>query len=304
MTTRNTPTSPHPTSRRGGLRALLGEMSAEIRAHRSTALVYVTLRVLVIITMVLQFINGNYENVFLCLLTLVMFLVPAFVQVTIVLLFIFSAEILGEISSFYVLFPFWDTTLHTLNGFLAAAIGFSLVDLLNRSDRVKFDLSPLFLSITAFCFSMTIGVLWEFFEFAMDQFFALDMQKDTIVHAIHSVTLDPTNTNTTVTIDGITDTMVNGVDLGVGGYLDIGLIDTMEDLIVNFIGATVFSVIGFFYVRSRGKNTVLGRFIPRRRHGRTIEDWNNPPDELDGSDQPVEPSTEPDIQSIDAVRKG
>ena len=142
-------------------------MSAEIRAHRSTALVYVTLRVLVIVTMVLQFLNGNYENVFLCLLTLVLFLVPAFVQVTfkvelpstleiIVLLFIFSAEILGEISSFYVLFPFWDTTLHTLNGFLAAAIGFSLVDLLNRSDRVKFDLSPLFLSITAFCFSMTL----------------------------------------------------------------------------------------------------------------------------------------------------
>ena len=159
--------------------------------------------------MVLQFLNGNYENVFLCLLTLVLFLVPAFVQVTfkvelpstleiIVLLFIFSAEILGEISSFYVLFPFWDVTLHTLNGFLAAAIGFSLVDLLNRSDRVKFDLSPLFLAITAFCFSMTIGVLWEFFEFAMDQIFALDMQKDTIVHAIHSVTLDPTNTNTTV----------------------------------------------------------------------------------------------------------
>ena len=74
--------------------------------------------------------------------------------------------------------------------------------------------------------------------------------------------------------------MVNGVDLGVGGYLDIGLIDTMEDLIVNFIGAAVFSVIGFFYVRSRGKNTVLGRFIPTcRKHGRTIEDWNNPANE-------------------------
>jgi len=172
---------------------------------------------------------------------------------------------------------------------------------------VKFDLSPLFLAITAFCFSMTIGVLWEFFEFAMDQLFALDMQKDTIVHAIHSVTLDPTNTNTTVTIDGITDTMVNGVDLGVGGYLDIGLIDTMEDLIVNFIGAAVFSVIGFFYVRSRGKNTVLGRFIPRRRHGRTIEDWNNPANEpagddtdadelaeqVDAAEHAVEPDTRP-----------
>ena len=264
--------------RRGGFRALLQEMAAEVHEHRSTALVYVTLRVLVIVTMVLQFLNGNYENVFLC---------PAFVQVTfkvelpstleiIVLLFIFSAEILGEISSFYVLFPFWDITLHTLNGFLAAAIGFSLVDLLNRSDRVKFDLSPLFLAIVAFCFSMTIGVLWEFFEFAMDQLFALDMQKDTIVHAIHSVTLDPTNTNTTVTIDGITDTMVNGVDLGVGGYLDIGLIDTMEDLIVNFIGAAVFSVIGFLYVRSRGRNTVFSRFIPYRKHGRTIEGLEQP----------------------------
>ena len=116
----------------------------------------------------------------------------------------------------------------------------------------------------------------------MDQLFALDMQKDTIVHAIHSVTLDPTNTNTTVTIDGITDTMVNGVDLGVGGYLDIGLIDTMEDLIVNFIGAAVFSVIGFLYVRSRGKSTVLSRFIPYRKHGRTIEDWNNPANEPAG----------------------
>ena len=304
--------------RRGGFRALLQEMAAEVHEHRSTALVYVTLRVLVIVTMVLQFLNGNYENVFLCLLTLVLFLVPAFVQVTfkvelpstleiIVLLFIFSAEILGEISSFYVLFPFWDVTLHTLNGFLAAAIGFSLVDLLNRSDRVKFDLSPLFLAIVAFCFSMTIGVLWEFFEFAMDQLFALDMQKDTIVHAIHSVTLDPTNTNTTVTIDGITDTMVNGVDLGVGGYLDIGLIDTMEDLIVNFIGAAVFSVIGFLYVRSRGKNTVLSRFIPYRKHGRTIEDWNNPANEpagddtdadelaeqVDAAEHAVEPDTRP-----------
>lgn len=299
---------------RGGYRVLRTQMAEEIRTHRSTALLYVTLRVLVIVTLVLQFLNGNYENVFLCLLTLVLFLVPAFVQVTfkvelpstleiIVLLFIFSAEILGEISSFYVLFPFWDTTLHTLNGFLAAAIGFSLVDLLNRSDRVKFDLSPLFLAITAFCFSMTIGVLWEFFEFAMDQIFALDMQKDTIVHAIHSVTLDPMNTNTTVTIDGITNTMVNGIDLGIGGYLDIGLIDTMEDLIVNFIGAAVFSVIGFFYVRSRGRNTVLSHFIPRRRHGRTIEDWNNLPDEPNDSIQPDKPSMEPDIRPIDVVPK-
>ena len=263
--------------RRSGFRALLQEMAAEIRAHRSTALVYVTLRVLVIVTMVLQFLNGNYENVFLCLLTLVLFLVPAFVQVTfkvelpstleiIVLLFIFSAEILGEISSFYEIFPFWDTVLHTMNGFLAAAIGFSLVDLLNRSDRVKVELSPLYLAIVAFCFSMTIGVIWEFFEFGMDQVFGFDMQKDAIVHSISSVMLDPTHTNHAIRINDITQVTVNGQDLGLGGYLDIGLIDTMEDLVVNFIGAVVFSVFGFLYVKNRGKkDSIISRFVPRRK---------------------------------------
>ena len=59
--------------------------------------------------------------------------------------------------------------------------------------------------------------------------------------------------------------MVNGQELGVGGYLDIGLIDTMQDLIVNFIGAFIFSVIGFFYVKNRGKGKLAGRFIPRRK---------------------------------------
>lgn len=86
---------------------------------------------------------------------------PSALEITI-LIFIFAAEILGEIQEFYLAFPFWDTVLHTLNGFLAAAIGFSMVDLLNRSDRLKFELSPLFMAIVAFCFSMTIGVVWEF----------------------------------------------------------------------------------------------------------------------------------------------
>lgn len=65
----------------------------------------------------------------------------------------------------------WDTILHTLNDFLMAAIGFSLVDILNRNEKFSFKLSPVFMAIVAFCFSMTIGVIWEFFEFGMDQFF-------------------------------------------------------------------------------------------------------------------------------------
>lgn len=261
----------------GYFRHVAEAIRMELREHKSSFIVYLILRILVIVMLVLQILNQNYENVFLCILTLLLLIIPSFVQVTfkielpttleiIVLLFIFGAEILGEIAEFYLVFPFWDTVLHTLNGFLAAAIGFSLVDLLNRSERTVFHLSPLFTAIVAFCFSMTIGVVWEFFEFGMDQIMGFDMQKDTVVSTIASVMLNGQGKNVPVKIDQIQEVMVNGQALGLGGYLDIGLVDTMEDLFVNFIGAAVFSVIGFFYVRSRGKG-VAGRFIPRKKRG-------------------------------------
>lgn len=249
-------------------------MHMELREHRSSFIVYVVLRVLVLLMMVLQIFNRNYENVFLCILTLLLLFVPSFIQINlkielptpleiIILIFIFAAEILGEIQAYYIRFPFWDTVLHTLNGFLMAAIGFALVDVLNRSKKVSFQLSPAYLAVVAFCFSMTIGVLWEFFEFGMDCFFGLDMQKDTIVTSIHSVMLDPAGGNVPTGIENIGDVTVNGKSLGLGGYLDIGLIDTMKDLLVNFIGAVVFSVIGYFYVKNRGKGRFAKGLIPR-----------------------------------------
>lgn len=251
-------------------------MKKEVREHRSTFIVFSCLRAMVVVVMVLQALNRNYENVFLCGFTLLLMLVPGFIQVEfrvelpkmleiIILLFIFSAEILGEIGEFYIRIPNWDTMMHTLNGFLAAAVGFSMIDLLNRSKRYSFNLSPLFLALVAFCFSMTIGVLWEFFEFAMDQCFGMDMQKDTVIHRINSVTLDPLGRNIPYHIGDITDVTVNGQSLGLGGYLDIGLIDTMKDLIVNFIGAVVFSVFGYFYVKGRGKKSIVNSFVPRRK---------------------------------------
>lgn len=264
--------------KRGGgrLRHLSEALYMELREHRSSFIVYFTLRIIVIVMLILQLLNRNYENVFLCALTLVLLIMPSLVQITFkvelpttleifILVFIFAAEILGEISEFYLVFPFWDTVLHTINGFLAAAIGFSMVDLLNRSEKIVFNLSPLFMAIVAFCFSMTIGVVWEFFEFVMDQIIGYDMQKDTVIHVIRSVTLDPAGHNVPYVIDNITETAVNGQKLGLGGYLDIGLIDTMQDLIVNFIGAFIFSVIGFFYVKNRGKGGFANRFIPRRK---------------------------------------
>ena len=177
--------------------------------------------------------------------------------------FIFAAEILGEINSFYTRISGWDTMLHTLNGFLVAAVGFCLVDLFNRSEKMTFKLSPLFLALVAFCFSMTVGVLWEFFEFSMDYFFGTDMQKDFIINTIHSVTLNPDGLNNVVT-EKITSLVVNGKDWMEfpGGYIDIGIIDTMKDLLVNFVGAVVFSAIGFFYVKNRGKGRLAPLLIP------------------------------------------
>ncbi|WP_345906949.1 hypothetical protein [Sphaerochaeta sp. UBA5849] len=240
----------------------------------SARIVHYLLRLVVILILIAQAFNKNYENVFLCVLTLMLFAVPSLIETNthidipdtlenIILFFIFSAAILGEIRSYYVTYPFWDTALHTINGFLAAAIGFSLVDILSQNERFSFSLSPLFVAIVAFCFSMTIGVIWEFFEFGMDMVFGMDMQKDTVVTTIRSVMLDPTKSQKVVVIKGIEEVMVNGKELGVGGYLDIGLIDTMKDLFVNFIGAVVFSTAGYFYLKYRSKKAAfVKRFIP------------------------------------------
>lgn len=242
-------------------------VKTELHENRNTFMVYTGLRLLVILVMIMQIFNQNFENVFLCILTLFLMIMPSIVQVTfkmefpsmleiIILLFIFAAEILGEIQAFYIQFPYWDTILHTLNGFLCAALGLSLVEILNSDKRLKFQLSPLFTAIVAYCFSMTIGVLWEFFEFGMDTFFGLDMQKDTIIHTISSVMLDPAQRNNRVAIRNIQEVMINGEPLGLGGYLDIGLIDTMEDLLVNFVGAFIFSALGFFYARHKDKRLI------------------------------------------------
>ena len=192
----------------------------EIKEHKSTFAVYATLRMLVIAAMVISCLRGDYENLFLCCLSLVLFIAPAFIQSNfgielpstleiIILLFIFAAEILGEMESYYVKYPFWDTMLHTINGFLCAAVGFALLDVINRNSKIKFSLSPVYLAIVAFCFSMTIGILWEFFEFGCDLILHTDMQKDFVVNNIYSVALNPENNNKAVAVTNITETYVN-----------------------------------------------------------------------------------------------
>lgn len=240
--------------------------------------IYWFLRLFVVLTMVNQVFQKDYQNVFICLLTLILFMLPTIIErrlhidlpdvlEVVILLFIFAADILGEIRSFYVLVPHWDTALHTINGFLFAAIGFCIVDIFNQEKKISFNLSPLYMAIAAFCFSMTIGVLWEFFEWAMDIWFGFDMQKDTVLKTISSVTLHPQGLNEPVVLQDIQNVIVVCGDgtqrvMNVGGYLDIGLQDTMKDLLVNLIGAVVFSVIGFFYIKTRGQGRIAKHFIP------------------------------------------
>ncbi len=235
--------------------------------------VYLALRVIVIGLLVYGIVRQNFQTAFYCILTLCLFLLPDFAEhkfkiklptalEIIIILFIFAAEILGELQCYYVKFSHWDTMLHTINGFLCAAVGFALVDMLNRNSRFEIKLSPAFLALVAFCFSMTVGVLWEFYEFGCDVFFKTDMQKDTVINSISSVMLDPSKSNTPVIIDDISQVMVNGKELGLNGYLDIGLIDTMKDLLVNFLGAMIFSIIGYINVKCDGKSRIAKSFIP------------------------------------------
>lgn len=233
------------------------------------------LMVLVLVSIVRQFFIGSYHNMFLGILTLILFMVPKIIDrklgvsipaglEAVILIFIFCAEILGEVNAFYVKIPIWDTMLHTTNGFLMAAIGFALIDIFNRSEKFSVKMSPYFVAFTAFCFSMTVGVVWEFFEFSMDWFFGLDMQKDWILPAISSVKLDPTGGNTPVKVV-IDSVVINGEQWNLGGYLDVGIVDTMKDLMVNFVGAVVFSAVGIFYLKNRGKGKLAASLIPQVR---------------------------------------
>lgn len=262
---------------------------SEKRITNKRRIVHSVLSFIVVVVMIRQFMMGNYSNVFICLLTILLFMIPSLVDrrlniklpgllEAIIMCFIFAAEILGEIQSFYTIIPFWDSMLHTINGFMMAAIGFAMIDILNQAPRFHINMSPWFVAFVAFCFSMTIGVLWEFFEYTMDQIFLTDMQKDWMVHNISSVLINPSGLNDPIVIKDVTKTVISGTIDGVkqdwiidGAYLDVGLIDTMKDMIVNCIGAIVFSIFGFIYIKTRGTGKLVSSLIPKLKTKEEIE---------------------------------
>lgn len=259
------------TNKKGRLRIL----TEHIKRDKKAFAVYAILRLLVISVLVRSIFLSRWESVFTCFLALVLMLLPPIVERSFKIelpttleimayMFVFCAEILGEIGCFYMKFPFWDTMLHTVNGFMFAAFGFCLVDIFNRNKKFSFELSAVFCALVAFCFSMTVGVFWEFFEFGADMLFSIDMQKDSIIRDIYTVSLDPQNANNVISIKDIVSTQIvtTGGAVSIDGYIDVGLRDTMKDLFVNFVGAVVFSFFGFIYVKRRGDSKFAGSFIP------------------------------------------
>lgn len=177
-------------------------MNGTKTAGKITHSIYILLRVIVTVMLIDQISQQNIGNTFLLLFTLVLFEIPYFLEKVlkieipnmlevIIISFIFNSTVLGELSNFYGYFSMWDTLLHGLSGFLAGGVGFSLVYLLNKNTKTM-NLTPLLLAIVSFCFSMTVGVMWEFVEFSADTFFQLDMQKDNLVQRVNSVELSKT----------------------------------------------------------------------------------------------------------------
>ncbi|MBQ8416072.1 MAG: hypothetical protein IJX13_04125 [Clostridia bacterium] len=248
----------------------------KVRANKLSFSVYVLMGAITVSVIVLTAVRRQFESTFTACISLILFLLPTFVEESfriklptaleiVAVLFVFCANILGEIGAYYTRFPFWDDMLHYTSGFIFAAFGFALVDIFNRHRDFDFHLSPLFLSIVALCFSVTVGALWELFEFGADLLLHTDMQKDTVITQIYSAELNP-NGQAPVSIPHITETVIKTADGAVytlQGYLDIGLFDSMKDLLVDLAGALLFCIIGYFYTSNSAKGRIAKQFVPR-----------------------------------------
>lgn len=267
-----------------------GSLIEHAKTNKIAYIIFVILNIACGFVIVWCSLEKRWQGVFFGILAILLLLIPLIVKKTfkvelptllecVAYFFVFFAEILGELASFYTKVPLWDTMLHTVCGFIFAAFGFCLFDILNKNHKFKFELSPMFFTILAFCFSITIGTLWEFFEFGMDLLTFADMQKDVIIDKFGSVVFEPNGLNKSVIIDNIGKTLIYDKDGNliqeINGYLDIGLFDTMKDMFVNFIGALVFSIFGYLYIKTRGEGRLASQFIPVFRHRTKEAEANN-----------------------------
>ncbi len=166
-------------------------------------------------------------------------------------LFYALGAMLGHAYKLYYKIARWDELLHLLGGFLFALVGFEIAQTILEDGKHSLWFSALF----GLCFSMAIALAWEFFEYSMDTFFGMDMQNDTVVHSIVSYRLG-SEMGITGGFPEIHQVLIDGTPLGLDGYLDVGLHDTMADSLVETLGA-VLAVI--CYVAGRGRTALFQR---------------------------------------------
>lgn len=249
-----------------------------------------------LVVLTVGIVRREWDNAFHGVLTALFAFIPFFLQrllrvrfpatlEILAYLFVFATQFLGEVADLYRLVPAWDAMLHTVSGFMFAALGFSLAESLHRNREMRFAFSPMFLAVLAVCFSVSVGVLWEFFEVAADTVLHTDMQKDVLRDTLHTVSI-PNELGEKVThLEGITTTVIttsDGRSIVLNGFLDMGVADTMKDLLLNTVGALIFGVIGYFYVKNHGKGRFAAQFIPTLRERRERE--------ITGADAPQEKS--------------
>lgn len=199
-------------------------------------------------TIIMLFVKEMQDRLPLAFGTLLMILIPAFVErlfrckmntfVYIFAVFYTIEPMLGQCHNLYYTLWWWDKLLHITGGVMFALFGFFLFELLNKGNKSKLILTAVF----ALCFSMAISMLWEFVEYSADTFLGTDMQDDRIITSIHSYMLDD-GVGVVGSIDNIEEVIVNGKKLPVDGYIDIGLNDTMLDMLLETLGAIAAVVI-------------------------------------------------------------
>lgn len=228
-------------------------------------IVRLILSLIVIAIMIRQIFLKEWFMVFACIFTLIVFAIPRVFDKKFnikfpmaleiaIYLFVFGAEIIGEIGEYYINVSWWDDLLHTVSGMLLAAVGLFFISVLNNENK-RLNLPVFYKVFATFCFSITILALWECFEFGADCLTGSDMQKDTFITTINSVDLNEKKVNKSVSLN-IETIEVNGEDWmkKYGGYLDIGLYDTMYDLLDGLLGASIYSIFSYFYLKKKQYN--------------------------------------------------
>jgi len=244
-------------------------------------ILYVTTRLIFIMVGVISALFEDYLTAFLCAIALVFFLLPTFlynkfnIEVPAALeisavLFTFMCVVGGEIGHLYAQFPLWDKILHTFSGFLIAAIGLAFINFFTKRKSSVLRLTPFFAVFFAFFFALGVEVIWEVFEYAVDTFTGTtDMQADYFINMFTSKKAGGETNPVPIVVGGIESVVINFADGGealvLPGYIDLGLADTMHDLIVGAVGALLFCTVEFIALKKRDKRMqmISESFVPR-----------------------------------------